>query len=159
MKLKDGKDKGEGRKGHKQWNKALAQMAIKQAKIREQLKALNQSKNKAGEKKYGDLEKIMEEMEQNVKDIVNNNLTEELLKRHKEITTRLLSVEKAIREQDISDERKAESAINYNNSKPGLFEEYLRIKKEQIELYQSVPAELKPFYKKLVNKYYKQLNN
>jgi len=158
-KLKERKEKGEGDNGHKQWNKSLAQMAIKQAKIREHLKALNQSKNKDGEKKYGDLEKIMEEMEQNVKDIVNNNLTEELLKRHKEITTRLLSVEKAIREQDVSEERKAESATNYIQNKPGLFDEYLKIKQEQIELYQSVPAELKPFYKKLVNKYFKQLNN
>jgi hypothetical protein len=96
-------------------------------------------------------------MEQTEMDLVNKQLTDQLIKRQKEIMTRLLETEKSMREQDMDEERKGETAKEYDKEIPKAFEEYLRLKEKEVELLKTVPPKLYPYYKKEVSDYFKRM--
>ena len=66
--------------------------------------------------------------------LVNKNITDETIKRQREILTRLLEAEDALREKDLDQEREAESARQKENAIPRVFEEYFKLKMKEIEL-------------------------
>jgi hypothetical protein len=154
--LKEMKE-GKGKKGGKQWNKGLAKSAIKQAKIRALLEELSNDGQSGKKGKGEDLKKIMEEMEQNEKDIVNNRIDESLFKRIQEINTRLLKAEKAMKEREYSEEREAIKASHYSPQIPDGLKKFIKEKNSNKDAYKSIPPELYPFYKDLVNKYFKTM--
>ena len=98
-------------------------------------------------------------MEQTELDLVNKQLTDQTIRRQKEIVTRLLESEKSMREQEQDEERKGETAKDYQKEIPKAFEEYLRLKEKEVELLKTVPPKLYPYYKKEVNEYFKRLGN
>src|SRR5690606_5959046 len=98
-------------------------------------------------------------MEQTETDLVNKQLTDQLIKRQQEILTRLLESEKSMREQDLDEERKGEAAKDYDKEIPKAFEEYLRLKEKEVELLKTVPPKLYPYYKKEVSEYFKRMGN
>jgi Na+-translocating ferredoxin:NAD+ oxidoreductase RnfG subunit len=98
-------------------------------------------------------------MEQTEFDLVNKQITEQTIKRQKEILTRLLDAEKSMREQDLDEERKGETAKDYGKEIPREFEEYLKLKEKEVELLKTVPPKLFPYYKKEVNDYFKRIGN
>ena len=97
-------------------------------------------------------------MEQNEIDLVNKRLTQQLINRQKQIQTRLLEAEKAQREQETEEEREADRPSIISREIPPEFEEYLKLKKKEIELLKTIPVELTPFYKKEVNDYFRRLS-
>jgi hypothetical protein len=98
-------------------------------------------------------------MEQTEMDLVNKQLTDQLIKRQQDILTRMLETEKSMREQDMDEERKGETAKDYDKEIPKAFEEYLRLKEKEVELLKTVPPKLYPYYKKEVSEYFKRMNN
>ena len=87
----------------------------------------------------------------------NKVISQETLNRQKEIMTRLLEAEKAVRERELEETREAKQA-NENFEKPNLkFEEYKKAKMKELELIKTVPANLSPYYKEKVNQYFKQI--
>ncbi len=144
--------------GMKGISKELAELAAKQAAIRNALQKINQKENKDAKGSLGDLEKLMKEMEKTEKEVVNKQLTEEMLKRQKDISVKLLEAEKAQREREKSPKRVAERPKEYKNEEISSFKEYKKIKQKQLELYKTVPPSLKPYYRKLVELYYKTIN-
>ncbi|HEY3401993.1 MAG TPA: hypothetical protein VGK59_01320 [Ohtaekwangia sp.] len=147
--------KGSGKTG-RQLSEELAEMAAEQERIR---KALEEMQNKLGDNGKmpgGDLPGKMEQTEM---DLVNKQITDQLIKRQQEILTRLLQAEKSAREQDMDEERKGETAKDYNKEIPKAFEEYLRLKEKEVELLKTVPPKLYPYYKKEVGEYFKRMNN
>jgi hypothetical protein len=64
-----------------------------------------------------------------------------------------------MREQNLDEERKGESAKDYDKEIPKAFEEYLRLKEKEVELLKSVPPKFYPYYKKEVNEYFRRLRN
>ncbi len=92
-------------------------------------------------------------------DLVNKQLTEQTLRRQREIMTRLLEAEKSMREQDMDDERKGETAKDYDKEMPKAFQEYLRLKEKEVELLKTVPPKLYPYYRKEVNRYFERIGN
>ncbi len=144
--------KGSGKSG-RQLSEELAEMAAEQERIRKALKEM-QEKMKDGKMPAGDLPSKMEQTEM---DLVNKQLTDQLIKRQQEIVTRLLETEKSAREQDMDDERKGETAKDYEKEIPKVFEEYLRLREKEVELLKTVPPKLYPYYKKEVNDYFKRV--
>jgi hypothetical protein len=115
----------------------------------------NSEKGEGGEKDGGNgVSNLMEETE---KDLVNKKIDDELLRRQKEILTRLLESEKAQRERDEDNKREAERAKDKQNDAPKQFEEYIKLKEKQTELLKTVPPALHPYYKKQVNEYFKKV--
>lgn len=147
--------KNSGKSG-RELSEELAELAAEQERIR---KALQQMQ----EQMQGDSptpgNQIPGKMEQTEMDLVNKQLTDQLIKRQQEILTRLLDAEKSMREQDLDDERKGETAKEYDKEIPRAFEEYLRLKEKEVELLKTVPPKLYPYYKKEVSDYFKRMGN
>ncbi len=151
--------KGSGKSG-RELSEELARLAAEQEMIRQQLEMLKEAEEgRPGGGKAGDeLQKAIDMMEQNEIDLVNKRLTEQLLFRQKQIQTRLLEADKAKREQETEEEREADRPSIITREIPPEFEEYLRLKKKEIELLKTIPIELNPFYKKEVNDYFRRIS-
>jgi hypothetical protein len=148
--------KNSGKSG-RQLSEELARMAAEQERIRRALNDMQEKlKQEGGKPAGGDLPGKMEQTEM---DLVNKQLTDQTIKRQKDILTRLLESEKSMREQELDEERKGETAKDYQKEIPKAFEEYLRLKEKEVELLKTVPPKLYPYYKKEVNEYFKRLGN
>ena len=154
----------EGQKNGKQPGKEgssfeqLGRMAAEQAAIKKQLREMAQEMNKDGSGKGNELNKIIKEIEQIENQIINNELDLSSVFRQEEIKIKLLELEKANKEQDKDKKREAiEATDKFKKSNSELYDEYLRIKKNEIELLKSIPPNLKPYYKNKVNEYFKNV--
>jgi hypothetical protein len=145
--------KGGGKSG-RELSEELAKMAAEQERIRRALQEMQEKMKNEGQMPGGDLPGKMEQTEM---DLVNKQLTDQLIKRQKDIMTRLLETEKSMREQDMDEERKGETAKDYEKEIPKAFEEYLRLKEKEVELLKTVPPKLYPYYKKEVSDYFKRM--
>lgn len=143
-----------GGKSGRQLSEELAEMAAEQERIRRALQEMQEKMKNEGQMPGGELPGKMEQTEM---DLVNKQLTDQLIERQKQILTRLLDAEKSMREQDMDDERKGETAKDYEKEIPKAFEEYLRLKEKEVELLKTVPPKLYPYYKKEVNEYFKRM--
>ncbi len=148
-------DLKKGGKGGRELSEELAEMAAEQERIRKALQEM-QNKMKDGKMPGGDLPSKMEQTEM---DLVNKQITDQLIKRQQDILTRMLETEKSLREQDQEEERKGETAKDYDKEIPKAFEEYLRLKEKEVELLKTVPPKLYPYYKKEVSEYFKRIGN
>lgn len=146
-----------GGKSGRQLSEELAKMAAEQERIRRALYDMQEKLKQEGGKPLGN--DLPGKMEQTELDLVNKQLTEQTIRRQKEILTRLLESEKSMREQELDEERKGEAAKDYQKEIPKAFEEYLRLKEKEVELLKTVPPKLYPYYKKEVNEYFKRLGN
>ena len=147
--------KGSGKQG-REMSEELAEMAAEQERIRRALQEMQEKmkQENGGKLPGGDLSQKMETTET---ELVNKQLTDKLIERQKEILTRLLESEKSMREQDLDEERKGESAKDYEKEIPPAVEEYLRLKEKEVELLKTVPPKLYPYYKKEVGEYFKRI--
>ncbi|MBL7848119.1 MAG: DUF4175 family protein [Cyclobacteriaceae bacterium] len=144
-------------KGGRQLSEEMAKMAAEQERIRRALQEMQDKMKQEGGQPFGN--DLPAKMEQTEIDLVNKQLTEQTLRRQKEIITRLLESEKSMREQELDEERKGETAKDYQKEIPKAFEDYLRLKEKEVELLKTVPPKLYPYYKNEVNQYFKRLGN
>jgi hypothetical protein len=146
--------KNSGKSG-RQLSEELAEMAAEQERIRRALQEMQEKMKEGGEQLPGG--NLPDQMEDTEIDLVNKRLTDQLIQRQREILTRLLETEKSLREQDMDEERKGETAKDYAKEMPLAIEEYLKLKEKEVELLKTVPPKLFPFYRKEVNEYFKRL--
>ncbi len=145
--------KGEGGAGG---SKEFAQMAAQQAALR---KALREKQKELQQQGKGDkeLQQLIDEMNKVETDLVNKKLTNEMMKRQQEILSRLLQHEKAEREREFDKKRKAEVAQQFKRDMPPSLQDYIKKREAEIELYKTVSPSLKPYYKQLVDEYFKSM--
>ncbi len=141
----------EGKSG-KEVNKQLAEMAQRQATIREALRKMREEMSQK-QKKESDIDRIIDDLDKIEKDIVNKKITEQTLLRQKNIETKMLELEKATREQGDKDDRTANTGKDLPKSTPKELEEFIKNRKNNLNTLKYLPPELKPFYKRLVNSY------
>jgi uncharacterized protein DUF4175 len=151
QKMKDGQENGTGGT-----SKEFAEMAARQAALR---KALREKQKKLQEQGKGnkELEQIMDQMNKIETELVNKRLTNEMLKRQQGILNRLLEHERAERQQEYDNKRKSETAAQQERKLPPSLEEYIKKREAEIEMFKTVSPSLKPYYKSLVEEYYKSL--
>jgi len=140
--------------GNQGMSKEIAKMAAEQAAIRREVERMAQELNKNGKGEGAGLKDIAQEMEELEKDLVNQELTRESLKRQEDILIRLLESEKALREREYDDKRESNRPGSYEPSNPEEYLEYKRKKSKEVELLRTVPADLKPYYRDKVNDYF-----
>ncbi len=151
-KMRQGMQEGGGSPGSKEF----AQMAARQAALRKALKEKQkqmQSQGLGGK----ELEEIMDQMNKIETELVNKHLTNSMIKRQQDILTRLLEHEKAERQREFDEKRKAETAKEKERKMPPSLEEYIKKREAEIEMFRTVNPSLKPYYKTLVEEYYKSL--
>jgi hypothetical protein len=151
---------GQSGQGGKQMSEELAKIANEQAKIRKQLKDLQEQMNgtEQGKKMGNNLEEIQKKMDESENDLVNKRITPNLLKRQKEIEIRLLEAEKAIKEQELDPKRKSNTGVTFNRVSPPDLEKFRKEKEKQVELLRTTPPNFTPFYKKQTDSYFKRIN-
>lgn len=153
-----GAGKKESQQGrNRQESQAFGEMVARQEALRRELQRLNEELNKDGKGGLGDLDKLAKEMEKTEKELVNKRLTEESVRRQEEIFTRLLEAEKAEREREWDDERRANSAQQVSRREPPAFEAYKREKMRTLEMYKTVSPQLNPYYREKVDRYFSQI--
>ena len=140
-------------KSGRQLSEELAKLAAEQERIRN---ALEEAEKKYGGNE-GEMNKTMQQMEQTEVDLVNKNLSRQTLQRQQQILTRMLEAEKSMRERELDTKREAKSATQYEKMLPKAFEEYIKQRQKEIELLQTVPPQLMPFFKKEVSEYFQRL--
>jgi hypothetical protein len=156
-KMGEGKQEGEG-KGEGPSSKEFAQMAARQAALRKQLEQKQRELQQQG-KGDKELQEIIDQMNKIEKNLVNKQLTNEMLKRQQDILTRLLEHERAERQRDQDNKRKSETAQDKERKMPPSLEEYIKKREAETEQFKTVNPALKPYYKNLVEEYYKSLKS
>ena len=134
----------------------LAKMAAQQEALRRQMQQMmDKIKKEGGANPGGNITDLMEQTE---RDIVNRQITQETMKRQQDIITKLLESEKAEREREQDEQRKSNEAKNQNLSNPTQFLEYKRLKEKELELLNTVPPSLTPYYKQKVSDYFNSMS-
>jgi hypothetical protein len=151
------KKQGQGQKPDAGMSRQFAEMAQMQAQIRKQLEKLNMEENKDGKNALGNLGDAAKQMEETEKNLVNKQLTVEMLQRQQQIMNRLLEAENAERERDQKEERESKTGKEIERKLPPSIEAYLKAKQSEVDLYKTVPPSLKPYYKNLAEKYFRSL--
>lgn len=152
--MKDGMKPGQGG-----MSKKYAEMAKRQAAIRDALEKLQREKQQSGEGGDPELQEMIDEMNKTEIDLVNKKLNNQTMKRQQDIMTRLLKSEKAERQREYDEKRKAERTKEKERKMPPALEEYIKKREAEINMYKTVSPSLKPYYKTLVEEYYKSLKN
>jgi myosin heavy subunit len=137
-------------------SKDFAEAAARQAALRKALEGMQQEKMEQGKGDKG-LQELIEAMDKIETDLVNKRLDNDMLLRQQEIVTRLLEAEKAERQREFDNKRKAETGSDYKKELPPALKEYLKEREAEVEMYKKVSPSLRPYYKKLVDEYYKAL--
>jgi len=140
-------------KSGRELSEELAKLAAEQERIR---KALEEADKKYGGEQ-GEMDKLMQQMEDTEMDLVNKNLNRQMQQRQQQILTRMLEAEKAMRERELDSKREAKSATQYEKMLPKAFEDYVKQREKEIELLKTVPARLVPFFKIEVSQYFERL--
>jgi len=156
QKMKQGQQEGGKEGGGSPSAKEFAEMAARQAALR---KALAQKQRELQQKGQGskEIQEIMDQMDKIETELVNKRLTNEMLKRQQDILTRLLEHERAEQQREYDNKRKSESAAEKERKMPPSLEEYIKKREAEIEQFKTVNPSLKPYYKNLVEEYYKSL--
>ncbi len=149
--------KGGGGRGGAGMSKEFAQMAARQAAMREALKKKQKELQERGKGQDKGLQDMIEDMEKTETELVNKTLNNQTIQRQDQILTRLLESEKAERERKEDEERKSTAAREQQNEMPPALKEYIKKRQAEIEQYQKVSPNLKPYYKNLVEEYFKTL--
>ncbi|MGB4958304.1 MAG: DUF4175 domain-containing protein, partial [Saprospiraceae bacterium] len=151
---KEGKEGKDGKDGMSA--KDFAEAAARQSALRKALKEMQNDKKEQGQGSR-ELEEIINNMDKIETELVNKRLNSETLNRMKDIETRLLEAEKAERQRELDNKRKSETAQEKRKEMPPGLQEYLKKRQAEIDLYKSSSPSLRPYYKALVDEYYKSL--
>ena len=139
-------------------NKEIAKMAAQQTAIRQRLEQLRNEMNKEGKGKGNQLNPLINELEKQERDLINKNFSKEMIKRQKDILTRLLESEKALMERGFEEKRESKVGKNVFLSNQKRIDEYNNQKLKQIELLRSVDPVFKKYYKDKANEYFNSVN-
>lgn len=154
MKAGKGKKTKPGKNGQ---SKRMAQMLAQQEIFRKMLSELGGSTkiNSNTQKILNEINKLVKE---NEKQLVNKNITPNLLERQKLILSRLLEAEKSENEREIEKKRKSRENKDDLISNPKKYFEYKDRKNNFSELFEKNNVDLRNYYNNKYKKYLKQLN-
>lgn len=132
----------------------LARMAAQQELIREGMQEILEEMKKNGMLGDDGINEIMKDMEKLEEDLVNKRITNQTIKRQKDIMSRMLKAENAQQEREKEEKRKSDEykgPEKTHNIDEMRYEE--SIKKQQ-DFLRTNPIEYQPFYKEKINKYF-----
>lgn len=157
MMKREGEKPGQsGQKGNSH-SKEFAEMAKMQQQIRKELERISQEEGKDGKGQLGNLGEAIKQMEESEKNLVNKQLTSEMLRRQNEIMSKLLEAETAQRQREEQPERESNTANDKDRKMPPSLEEYLKARESETDFYKTVPPALKPYYKSKAEKYFRSI--
>lgn len=150
--MKQGMKKGEGPS-----SKEFAEMAARQAAIRQHIKDLERELQKNGEGgSLGDLKRTQDLMDEIEKDLYYKRLNDKSISNLREIEIKLSQHEKAEKEQEQDNKRSSNEGEDQLRTIPPAMKKYLEEKAKEQERLQLVSPELNPYYERKVKDYFEQ---
>ena len=137
----------------------LARMAAQQELIREGMQQMLEEMKKNGVLGDDGINDIIRDMEKLEEDIVNKRITNQTIRRQKDIMSRMLKAENAQQEREKEEKRKSDEykgPEKTHNIDEIRYEE--SIKKQQ-DFLRTNPIEYQPFYKQKINEYFFKKND
>jgi hypothetical protein len=129
-------------------------MAAQQTAIRQRLEQMRNEMNKEGKGLGNKLNPLINELEQQEKDLINKRFSKEMIKRQQDILTRLLESEKALNERGFEEKRESKSGKNFNYSNQKRIDEYNQQKLKQVELLRAVDPMYRKYYRDRASEYF-----
>ena len=152
--MKQQKGKKPGGEMNKQIVKTLAEQEI----FNKMLQDLQNGKSLSPEVEK-QLRQIKKLSEQNVDDLINKNITPELLRRNERIKTRLLEAEKSEREREKEKKRESKRGEKKDLIVPEELKEYLKKNQNYKETLQKNNLNMKKYYENLSKDYFRIIND
>jgi hypothetical protein len=138
-----------------------ARLAKEQGAVRKSMEELNREAQQSGEQKklLGDLQKIAEEMNEVVRNLEQNNVNPETIKKQERILSRLLDASKSMHERDYEKKRKAETGTQITRRSPNDIDPNSLEGKSQLreELLKALEQGYSKDYQELIRKYFEEL--
>ena len=137
----------------------LARMAAQQELIREGMQQMLEEMKKNGVVGDDGINEIMKDMEKLEEDIVNKRITNQTIKRQKDIMSRMSKAENAQQEREKEEKRKSDEykgPEKTHNIDEIRYEESIR---KQQDFLRTNPIEYQPFYKQKINEYFFKKGN
>ena len=138
-------------------NKQIAKMAAQQAAMRKRLEQMRRDLNKGGTKEGNKLSPLIDQLEEQEKQLVNKRFGSNMVKRQQEILTRLLESEKALMERGLDEKRESQGGKKDNYGNHIQFDQYNKEKLRQIEMLRSVDPAYTKYYKDRANEYFNRM--
>ena len=135
-------------------NEELARMAAQQEMIREGMQQILEEMKKDGILGDDGINQIIKDMEKLEEDIVNKRITNQTIKRNKDIMSRMLKAENAQQEREKEEKRKSDEykgPEKIHNIDELRYKESIR---KQQDFLRMNPIEYQPFYKQKINEYF-----
>ena len=132
----------------------LARMAAEQEMIREGMQQILEEMKKNGTLGDDGINDIIKDMEKLEEDIVNKRITNQTIKRNKDIMSRMLKAENAQQDREKEEKRKSDEykgVEKTHNIDEIRYEESIR---KQQDFLRTNPIEYQPFYKQKINEYF-----
>lgn len=152
QKMIDQMKKGEVGQMSKSLGQVLAQQEIMQQLIREMI-----SGSSAGPRGVEQLKAIDRLLEQSVRDLINKNVSSELIRRQNLILSKLLDAEKAEIERDVDEKRESKTAVDMKTRNPEGYFEYKNTFKNENEIIRKGSYKLRSFYDQKYNSFLNQI--
>lgn len=146
-----------GKEGQGMSGKEIAKMAAQQSALRQRLEQIKKELNNDGKGSGNKLNPLIKSLEQQEKDLINRTKNSDLIKRQKEILTRLLESEEALREKGFDEKRQSKSGKDYKNSNLKSINEYNQKKLKQIDLIKTIEPVYKKYYKDKSSSYFNEV--
>ena len=138
-----------------------ARLAKEQGVVRKSLEELNREAQQSGEQKkiLGDLQKIAEEMNEVIKNLEQNTVNSETMKKQERILSRMLDASKSMHERDFEKKRKAETGTHISRRSPGEIDPNSLERKSRLqeELLKAAEQGYAKDYQELIRKYFEEL--
>lgn len=136
----------------------LARMAAQQELIREEMQKILDEMKQNGMLGDDGIKQIIKDMEKLEEDIVNKRITNQTIRRQKDIMSRMLKAENAQQEREKEEKRKSDEykgPEKTHNIDEIRYEESIR---KQQDFLRTNPIEYQPFYKQKINEYFMNKN-
>ena len=137
----------------------LARMAAQQELIREEMQKILDELKQNGMLGDDGIKQIIKDMEKLEEDIVNKRITNQTIRRNKDILSRMLKAENAQQEREKEEKRKSDEykgPEKTHNIDEIRYEESIR---KQQDFLRTNPIEYQPFYKQKINEYFFKKGN
>lgn len=147
---------GQGSRG---MSEEAAKLAQEQSELRKRIQQMqDELKGTDSGKKLGnELKELEKKMDENETDLVNKRINPDLIKRSRDLQTRLLEAEKAMEQQEEDPTRQSKASQQFNRQSPPSMDKFLQEKQKQVELIRTVPPNYTPFYKKQTDNYFRKI--
>lgn len=132
----------------------IAQQEIMQQLIRDMLSGATMGKEAKGQ-----LQAVEQLLEQSRKDLINKNISNELINRQNLILSKLLEAEKSEIERDFDEKRESKTAIEIKKANPEGYFEYNNKTKNENEILKRSNYQLRNFYDQKYNNFLNQIKN